>query len=120
MTAAEKLIKTLKRKEIICKSLKNFGAILVIPDWDQAAQVVNTIAPEHLELLLEEAETFSEKIHSAGAIFFGAFSCETVGDYFAGTKPRVAHVGYRPICFSAWSLRLSQENQSDPIQSESA
>jgi len=84
VTAAGKLIKTLKRQEIICKSLKDFGAILVISDWEQAAQVVNTIAPEHLELLLEEAETFSEKIHSAGAIFFGPFSCETVGDYFAG------------------------------------
>jgi len=82
--AAEKSIKTLKRKEVIRKSFKNFGAILVSPDWDQAAQVVNTIAPEHLELLLEEAETFAEKIHSAGAIFFGAYSCETVGDYFAG------------------------------------
>ena len=86
VTAAEKLIKTLKRKEIIYESLKNFGAILIIPDWDQAAQVVNTIAPEHLELLLKGSETFSEKIHSAGAIFFGAFSCETVGDYFAGTN----------------------------------
>jgi histidinol dehydrogenase len=82
--AAERLIKTLKRKEVIRKSFKNYGAILVSSDWDQAVQVVNTIAPEHLELLLEEAETFAEKIHSAGAIFFGAYSCETVGDYFAG------------------------------------
>ena len=82
--AAEKSIKTLKRKEVIRKSFKNFGAILVSPDWDQAAQVVNAIAPEHLELFLEEAEAFAEKIHSAGAIFFGAYSCETVGDYFAG------------------------------------
>jgi histidinol dehydrogenase len=80
----EKLIKGLKRQEIIRNSLKNYGAILVSTDWNQAAQVVNAIAPEHLELLLKEAETFSEKIYSAGAIFFGAFSCETVGDYFAG------------------------------------
>jgi len=82
--SAVNLLKALTRKDIIRKSLENYGAILVSPDWDQAAQVVNAIAPEHLELLLQQAETFSEKIHSAGAIFFGAFSCESVGDYFAG------------------------------------
>jgi histidinol dehydrogenase len=76
----------LKRKEIIRNSLNHYGAILVCSDWNQAAQVVNTIAPEHLELLLKKAESFSKKIHSAGAIFFGTFSCETVGDYFAGSN----------------------------------
>ncbi|MFN8006607.1 MAG: histidinol dehydrogenase [Terriglobia bacterium] len=82
--AASQLMLTLKRKEIIRQSLRNFGAILVMPDWDQAAEIINSIAPEHLELLLKEAKSFSKKIHAAGAIFLGSFSCEAVGDYFAG------------------------------------
>ena len=49
--------------------------------WPNA---VNMIAPEHLELLLADPEPLADKIHSAGAIFFGPYSCEPVGDYFAG------------------------------------
>jgi histidinol dehydrogenase len=74
----------LKRREIIQKALENQGAILVVSNWEQAAEVVNAIAPEHLELLISQAEEFSGKIHAAGAVFFGEYSCEPVGDYFAG------------------------------------
>jgi histidinol dehydrogenase len=79
-----RLIESLSRKEIIRKALTNYGSILVVEDWVEAAEAVNTIAPEHLELLMPEPESFAEKIHSAGAIFFGAYSCEPVGDYLAG------------------------------------
>ena len=79
-----RLIESLSRKEIIRKALTNYGSILVVEDWVEAAEAVNTIAPEHLELLMPEPESFAEKIHSAGAIFFGAYSCESVGDYLAG------------------------------------
>jgi histidinol dehydrogenase len=79
-----RLIEGLSRKEIIRKALQNYGSILVAEDWSEAAEAVNTIAPEHLELLMAEPEPFAEKIHSAGAIFFGAYSCEPVGDYLAG------------------------------------
>jgi histidinol dehydrogenase len=80
----EKLIKKLKRGKIIRKSLENFGSIILVKDWDEAVEATNAIAPEHLELLLPDAETLAAKIHSAGAIFFGTDSCESVGDYFAG------------------------------------
>ena len=78
------LIRNVKRKKIIRKSLKNYGSLLIAANWEEAAEAVNTLAPEHLELLMRNPEPFSEKIHSAGAIFFGPYSCEAVGDYFAG------------------------------------
>ncbi len=78
------LIKNLNRQGIVRRALESFGAVLVCGNWDEAAEAVNTVAPEHLELLLSEPELFSEKIHSAGAIFFGPYSCEPVGDYLAG------------------------------------
>jgi histidinol dehydrogenase len=74
----------LPRKEIILKSLINFGGIILVENRDEASAAVNAVAPEHLELLLEDPEDFSIQIHSAGAIFFGPYSCEAVGDYFAG------------------------------------
>jgi histidinol dehydrogenase len=77
-------IKTLRRETIIQKSLSAYGSILVCPDQEQAAEIINAIAPEHLELLMNDAESFSSKVISAGAIFFGPYSCEPVGDYFAG------------------------------------
>jgi len=78
------LIKNARREKIIQKSLENYGSLLITANWEEAAEAVNIIAPEHLELLMQNPEPFSEKIHSAGAIFFGPYSCETVGDYFAG------------------------------------
>lgn len=77
-------VKNLSRKTTIHKSLNEFGGILVVKQIKEAAEIVNNIAPEHLELLMEGAESFAEKIDAAGAIFFGETSCETVGDYFAG------------------------------------
>jgi histidinol dehydrogenase len=77
-------IKNLSREKVIRRSLENYGAIIIATTWDEVAEAVNTIAPEHLELLLENPEPLADKIHSAGAIFFGPYSCEPVGDYFAG------------------------------------
>ena len=78
------LIKNLNREKIIRKSFQNYGAMVVCRTWDEVAEAVNSIAPEHLELLMNTPEPLAEKIHSAGAIFFGVYSCEPVGDYFAG------------------------------------
>ena len=77
-------IKDLSREKVIRKSLENYGAIIIATTRDEAAEAVNAIAPEHLELLLQDPEPLADKIHSAGAIFFGPYSCEPVGDYFAG------------------------------------
>jgi len=77
-------IQNLSREKVIRKSLEDFGGIILAQTWDEVAEAVNRIAPEHLELLLENPEPLADKIHSAGAIFFGPYSCEPVGDYFAG------------------------------------
>jgi histidinol dehydrogenase len=80
----EHLIGELNRRETIRQALSNFGAILLVSGEEEAVEAVNCIAPEHLELFVADPETFSAAIHSAGAIFFGEYSCEAVGDYFAG------------------------------------
>lgn len=77
-------IKNLSREKVIRRSLENYGSIIIATTWDEVAEAINIIAPEHLELLLADPEPLADKIHSAGAIFFGPYSCEPVGDYFAG------------------------------------
>ncbi len=74
----------LSRKEIIQKSLDNYGYILVVDTLDEAIDVVNSIAPEHLEILTKEPFAVMTKIKNAGAMFLGEYSSEPLGDYFAG------------------------------------
>jgi histidinol dehydrogenase len=75
---------TLPRREIAAASVTNHGAILLVDSLDEAFAVANRIAPEHLELQVERAEAYVEKVENAGAIFIGPYSSEPVGDYFAG------------------------------------
>ena len=81
---AEAFVQTLSRKEILEKSLQNFGYILVTENMDEAVAVVNEIAPEHLEIVTADAFEVMTKIRNAGAIFIGEYSSEPLGDYFAG------------------------------------
>ena len=81
---AEAFVQTLSRKEILEKSLQNFGYILVAENMDEAVAVVNEIAPEHLEIVTADAFEVMTKIRNAGAIFIGEYSSEPLGDYFAG------------------------------------
>ncbi len=74
----------LSRKEIIEKSLDNYGYILVCEDMKTCIQTVNDIAPEHLEILTAEPFLTMTKVKNAGAIFLGEYSSEPLGDYFAG------------------------------------
>ena len=74
----------LERKEIIQKSLDNFGYILVAETMEEAIETANTIAPEHLEILTRDPFQTMTKIRNAGAIFLGEYSSEPLGDYFAG------------------------------------
>lgn len=76
--------KTLSRKEIICKSLENYGYILVADTMDEAIEIANEIASEHLEIVTENPFEVMTKIKNAGAIFIGEYSSEPLGDYFAG------------------------------------
>jgi histidinol dehydrogenase len=80
----EKLVTEMPRKDIITTSLTNRGALIHVRDLDEAAEISNYIAPEHLELSLEEPLAFSKKIKHAGAIFMGRNTCEALGDYCAG------------------------------------
>ena len=81
---AEAFVQTLSRKEILEKSLQNFGYILVAENMEGAINVVNEIAPEHLEIVAADAFEVMTKIRNAGAIFIGEYSSEPLGDYFAG------------------------------------
>lgn len=80
----ENQLKQLPREEIARASIENFGHIYIAENMDQAVEAVNTLAPEHLEIVTENAEKVSEGIRHAGAIFIGRYSSEPVGDYFAG------------------------------------
>lgn len=75
---------SLPRKEIAEKSIEDFGAIYVASDLKEAIEVVNQLAPEHLEIVTENAMELLGQIRHAGAIFIGRYSSEPVGDYFAG------------------------------------
>ena len=77
-------LETLSRRDIIKKSLDNFGRILVADSMEEAVRAVNEIAPEHLELVTRDPFLLMTKIKNAGAIFIGEYSSEPFGDYFAG------------------------------------
>ncbi|MBQ3779385.1 MAG: histidinol dehydrogenase, partial [Fibrobacter sp.] len=72
------------KKELLTKVLDNFGRILVVKDWFDGVAIANAIAPEHMEIMTDEAESMAAQIENAGAVFIGPWSSEPVGDYFAG------------------------------------
>lgn len=80
----DKFVEQLSRKEIIQKSLDNYGYILVADDMDQAINTVNAIASEHMEIVTRNPFEVMTKVRNAGAIFIGEYSSEPLGDYFAG------------------------------------
>ncbi len=80
----DRLLEEMPRKDIIRTSLQDRGALIQVRDLDEAAKIANFIAPEHLELSLDDALAFSKKIKHAGAIFMGRDTCEALGDYCAG------------------------------------
>lgn len=77
-------LKTLKRREIAQKSWEQNGAIIIVETLEQASELANRIAPEHLELMVENPDKLALQIHHAGAIFLGAWTPEAIGDYAAG------------------------------------
>lgn len=81
-----KALENLSRRDTILKSLNDFGKIIIIEDIEEAFTISNEIAPEHLEIFLDNPKIYLEKIKNAGSIFLGEYSPEPVGDYFAGTN----------------------------------
>ena len=80
----QKLVLEMPRAEIIRTSLTDRGALIQVKSLDEAAEISNYIAPEHLELSMDDPLAFSQKIKHAGAIFMGRDTCESLGDYCAG------------------------------------
>ena len=80
----QKLVAEMPRKDIITTSFQDRGALIKVRDLDEAIEISNYIAPEHLELSIDDALNYSKKIKHAGAIFIGRNTCESVGDYCAG------------------------------------
>lgn len=80
----DRFLEVLERREIIQKSLENYGYILVAPDMETAIEATNEIASEHLEILTRNPFDTMTRIRNAGAIFLGEYSSEPLGDYYAG------------------------------------
>ena len=80
----ERFLKELPRSKIASSSWNDFGSIILVENFDEAIDLVNEVAPEHLQLMTSNAENLLKKIKNAGAIFIGHFTPEAVGDYIAG------------------------------------
>jgi histidinol dehydrogenase len=80
----ERQLEALERKEIIKESFKNYGAIILVNNLEEAVQTANLIAPEHLEIMVEKPFELLGEIKNAGSVFLGAYSPEPLGDYMAG------------------------------------
>ncbi len=82
--AVEARLQTIARRDIAGASWRDNGAVIVVDTLDQAAALANRIAPEHLEIMVEDAEALAAKIPHAGAIFLGPWTPEAIGDYVGG------------------------------------
>lgn len=83
--AVETALAVMPRQQIARKSWENFGAIIVVDDLlEQAGELINQLAPEHLELAVEDPDRLAAKVRHAGAIFLGRYTPEAIGDYVAG------------------------------------
>ncbi len=98
-------LEKLSRKEIAAKSIQDFGAIIKVPDINTAIELSNRLAPEHLELLVNNPFEYTGKIRNAGAIFLGPYSPEPMGDYIAGPNHVLPTAGT-----ARFSSALSVEN----------
>lgn len=83
-SSIRRLLPTMERAEVIRASLSRRGALIQVRDLEEAAQVANRIAPEHLELSVEDPESLAGRIRNAGAVFMGRYTAEALGDYCAG------------------------------------
>jgi histidinol dehydrogenase len=84
LLAVERQLKHLSRQEIARASIENFGAILVVPDIETGIDLSNRLAPEHLELIVNDPFDYIDRIRNAGALFIGSYTPEPMGDYIAG------------------------------------
>ena len=93
MKEVERQLNTLPRKEIANKSLK-FSRLILVKDMDEAIDMVNEYAPEHLIIQTKDYETLAKRVVNAGSVFLGKFACESAGDYASGTNHTLPTNGY--------------------------
>lgn len=86
VVAVEGQLRTLPRSSVAGASWRDFGAIILVRDFDEAVPLVDAVAPEHLEIETGDAEALSGRIRNAGAIFLGSHTPEAIGDYVAGSN----------------------------------
>ena len=113
----DKFIEELSRKEILTKSIENYGYILIADNMDEAIAVANDIASEHLEIVTKDPFNTMTKIRNAGAIFLGEYSSEPLGDYFAGPNHVLPTNGTAKF-FSALSEHLTAHANSIKVRFE--
>ena len=109
----ERLLPTMPRKDVIAASLAGRGALIHVTDLDEACVIANRIAPEHLELSVENPRALVDKIRHAGAIFMGHYTSESLGDYCAGPEPRAADLAQRALLLPAGRLRFPEALEPD-------
>ncbi len=107
----ERQVQNLSRKEIIEKSLSDYGAIIVADCIDCAIEIANELAPEHLELQVENPLMYIGKIDNAGSVFLGKYAPEPLGDYFAGPNHVLPTSGtarfFSPLSVNSFTKRSS-------------
>lgn len=84
ISEVERILKDLPRREIAGKSWNDYGTVIIVKDWQEACDISNKIAPEHLELAFDKPEALMPLLRHAGAIFLGRHTPEAIGDYVAG------------------------------------
>ena len=104
-------VETLSRKEIIKKSLSDFGGIIVCGTADEAVTLANDIAPEHLEVMMENPFEYIGKLDNAGSIFLGKYAPEPLGDYYAGPNHVLPTSGTARFFFAPVGGRFREESK---------
>lgn len=84
--AVERQLKTLPRTEVASASWRDFGAVIMVKDLEEAIPLINRLAPEHLELAVEDPEALLGRVRNAGAVFLGRHTPEAIGDYVGGSN----------------------------------
>ena len=115
-------MQTLERKDIIEQSLNDFGAIIVCKDISEAVDFANELAPEHLELAVENPMEYIGRVDNAGSVFLGHYSPEPLGDYFAGPNHVLPTSGtarfFSPLSVDSFIKKSSFIYYTDPALSE--
>lgn len=115
-------MQTLERRDIIEQSLNDFGAIIVCKDISEAVDFANELAPEHLELAVENPMEYIGRVDNAGSVFFGHYSPEPLGDYFAGPNHVLPTSGtarfFSPLSVDSFIKKSSFIYYTEPALSE--